>query len=103
MMRVVVRKTVLSGDYMGTIEKIDWDKLDGELYSVIAHASAGTDFCSPDLQMSVDGCIEETKRALKAAEENGSSHNSESAPCQHEWVYGMFHNICAKCGLVDDA
>lgn len=51
---------------MGALEKIDWGKLDGELYSVIAHASAGTNFCSPDLQMAVDGCIEEMKRALNA-------------------------------------
>ena len=51
---------------MGALETIDWDKLDGEIYSVIAHASAGTDFCSPDLQMAVDGCIAEMKRAMKA-------------------------------------
>lgn len=34
---------------------------------------------------------------------NLQTHNSESTPCSHEWEYGMFHNICAKCGLVDDA
>jgi hypothetical protein len=67
---------------MGALEAIDWDELDGEIFSVIAHASAGTDFCSPDLQITVDGCIAEMKRALKAVEENSSSHNSESAPCE---------------------
>jgi hypothetical protein len=24
-------------------------------------------------------------------------------PCVHEWEAGMFHNVCKKCGLVDDA
>lgn len=75
---------------MGALEKVDWEKLDSELYSVIAHASAGTDFCSPDLQMAVDGCIKEVKRALKAVEENGSSHNKASAP---------FKCGCPTCGV----
>ena len=66
---------------MSALEKIDWGKLDGELYSVIAHASAGTDFCSPDLQLAVDGCIVEMKRALKTVGENGLPHNGDMVRC----------------------
>ena len=85
---------------MGALEKIDWDKLGGELYSVIAHASAGTDFCSSDLQMAVDGCVEEVKRALKAVEENGSSYNKQNTPCScTRDSKGNITSICYECAV----
>ena len=65
---------------MGALETIDWDKLDGEIYSVIAHASAGTDFYAPDLQMAVDGCIDEMKRAIKAAVDANSTATETCCP-----------------------
>ena len=66
---------------MGMLEQIDWDKLGEELYGTIAHASAGTDFDAPDLQMAVGGCIEKFKRAINVVEENGSSHNGAIVLC----------------------
>lgn len=43
---------------------IDWDTLECEIHSIIAHASAGTNFNNPDLQMAVDECIVAIKFAL---------------------------------------
>lgn len=48
---------------MGKSE-IDWEKLSNELYSVIAHASAGTDMDSDDIKLAVTGCIDEFKKML---------------------------------------
>lgn len=39
---------------------MDYEKLSNEFYSVIAHASAGSDF--DDITLAVNGCIEEVKK-----------------------------------------
>ena len=44
---------------------IDWNALHSEIHSVIAHASAGTDFTGDDLRLAVDGCIAEFRKALE--------------------------------------
>jgi len=45
---------------------INYKKLEDEFYSVIAHASAGSDF--DEIQMAVDGCINEVAKAVFEAE-----------------------------------
>jgi hypothetical protein len=49
--------------WKSTMQKIDYDKLADEFFSVIAHASAGSDF--DDVPMAVRGCIEEVKKEME--------------------------------------
>jgi hypothetical protein len=44
-----------------------------------------------------------TKFAQQTAERSKPLFNPQGSSCQHKWEYSMFHNICTKCGLVDDA